>query len=154
MNNKIYIHYGHSHFDSNKMLPIKNNCFLTKPLGGFWASCVNSKFSWLDWVQQNNYYTDKFNLDNLYFKFKLKPSAKVLTITNVSQLEDLPHQSNSDYNSLCSLSNWTLLDFEQLSQIYDAIEVIISSDIELYYQLYGWDCDSILIMNKNIVEEI
>ena len=42
------------------------------------------------------------------------------------------------------------LDFEKLSKDYDAIEVI---DIgKFYWALYGWDCNSILIMNPDIVE--
>ena len=47
---------------------------------------------------------------------------------------------------------FTMLDFEELKKEYDAIEVIISDG--LYYALYGWDCDSILILNKDIVEEL
>lgn len=44
------------------------------------------------------------------------------------------------------------LDFEKLlSQSIDGIEVNISSDRNLYMTLYGWDCDSILIMNPNII---
>ena len=48
---------------------------------------------------------------------------------------------------------WTTLDFEKLAQEYDAIEVLISGDPGLYYELYGWDCDSILIMNPEIIIE-
>ena len=46
------------------------------------------------------------------------------------------------------------LDFEKLSKEYDAIEVFISKDEQLYWDLYGWDCDSILIMNSDIIEEV
>ena len=46
------------------------------------------------------------------------------------------------------------LDFEKLSKEYDAIEVNISECRDLYYSLYGWDCDSIVIMNPDIIEEI
>ena len=45
--------------------------------------------------------------------------------------------------------NW--LDFEKLQERYDAIEVYIDN---LYWDLYGWDCDSILILNKEIVKEV
>ena len=46
------------------------------------------------------------------------------------------------------------LDFEKLSKEYDAIEVNISECRDLYYSLCGWDCDSILIMNSDIIEEV
>ena len=44
------------------------------------------------------------------------------------------------------------LDFEAIALKYDAIEVNISNDWKLYDALYGWDCDSILVMNKKIIE--
>ena len=37
---------------------------------------------------------------------------------------------------------------------YDAILVNISNDHNLYWALYGWDCDSLLVLNKDVVEEI
>jgi len=46
------------------------------------------------------------------------------------------------------------LDFNKLKEEYDAIEVFISSDSRLYRALYGWDCDSILIMNKDVIEYV
>ena len=46
-------------------------------------------------------------------------------------------------------------DFEKLvSDGVDAIEFFISDDNKLYWDLYGWDCDSILIMNPNIIKLI
>ena len=43
-------------------------------------------------------------------------------------------------------------DFESLALTgVDAIEVFISEDIELYDKLLGWDVNSILIMNPNIL---
>ena len=45
-------------------------------------------------------------------------------------------------------------DCLKLAEIYDAVEVSISNDFDLYYQLYGWDCESIVIMNPDIVVEV
>ena len=55
-----------------------------------------------------------------------------------------------------SIFNGSFLpDFEKLlSDGVDAIELFISDDRELYWSLYGWDCDSILIMNPDVVREI
>ena len=54
---------------------------------------------------------------------------------------------------------WCCLDFELLTYEYDAIELHLSEDNSrgdfmecLYWVLYGWDCDSILIMNPDVVE--
>ena len=47
------------------------------------------------------------------------------------------------------------LDFEEmLRNGIDAVYVEISSDNRLYWALYGWDCDSIVVMNPAVVEVI
>ena len=46
------------------------------------------------------------------------------------------------------------LDFEKLARDYDAIEVLISNDYRLNTSLMGWDCDSIIVFNPNIIEEV
>ena len=49
-------------------------------------------------------------------------------------------------------------DFEEIMSLgYDAIDYRLSDEVgafafdSLYWCLYGWDCDSILILNKDIV---
>lgn len=46
---------------------------------------------------------------------------------------------------------WSMIDYEELATEYDALEVLISEDHELYFNLYGWDCDSIVIMNPEVI---
>ena len=50
--------------------------------------------------------------------------------------------SKTDCNNYCN---------RELKKEYDAIEIVID---KLYWDLYGWDCDSILILNKEVVIEI
>lgn len=155
MGNKKYIHYGHSSFDRNLFTPIRNREMLTKPSGGLWASAVDAKRGWKDWCTENDFSTDRLSES---FEFTLSENARVLHIYDVEQLADLPETEQD-------LSLWYCLDFEQLlNDGWDAVEVHLSEDssnIEkyilgntLYCMLYGWDCDSILIMNPDIVEVI
>lgn len=139
---KEYIHYGARKYKPELVIPIKNIYRFTKPEGGIWASDINAKFGWKQWNKLENF---KKCYKNNCFKFTIKDSAKILTINNVSQLKKLP-KCKQEYDS-----SWELLDFEKLSLEYDAIEIIISEDPKLYYAVYGWDCDSILIMNKEII---
>lgn len=45
------------------------------------------------------------------------------------------------------------VDFEKLIEDgVDAIEFNISNDWDLYMALYGWDCDSTLILNPDVIE--
>lgn len=78
------------------------------------------------------------------FVFTLSPDAKVLYINSVDDLINLPKLENK-------YTDWTILDFEKIAEEYDTIEVNIDSS--LYYALYTWDCDSILIMNPNIIRD-
>ena len=138
-----YIHYGHKEFDISKFKQVENQLGMPKPTGGLWASSVDAEYGWKEWHSDNDIGA-KFDE---YFEFSLKEDAKVLTITNISQLENLPQIKNP-----LSFSLWVYLDFEKLAEKYDAIEVVISKDNRLYQQLYTWDCDSILIINPDVIE--
>jgi len=110
-------------------------------------------FGWRDWISENGYRSDVYT-DKNSFKFKLKDDALILTITNHEQLISLPVNREVE-KRMPGLSGWNYyIDFERLAKNYDAIEVLISEDHELYWKLYGWDCDSILIFNKDVIEVI
>lgn len=150
----IYIHYGHIKFDKNEFDEIKNrNCFV-KPFGGLWASLDSSEYGWKKWTEKEDFYLNKYRGDN-YFRFKLKENSRILKITNSEQLKDLPHvHSNKIKAEIGFIPIYQILDFEELSKEYDAMEVMISKDGDLYFELYGWDCDSLLVFNKDCIEVI
>lgn len=150
MEHKIYVHIGSNKFDKNLFKPIKNIDFFVKPSGGLWGSPIDSPYGWEDWVKANNFnHTigfDKYGNDRFYFQ--LKPNVRLLTIDNVKILNDLPQISNP---VLQTVKSFVSLDYEALAQEYDAIEVNISADENLYWELYGWDVDSILVLNSNCI---
>lgn len=143
-----YIHYGHTKFDKSMFTKIKNVDCSTKPKGGLWASDTEAEYGWKDWCEAEEFRDCKKD-DS--FSFVLSDNAKVLYINSVDDLKALP---KADDKFGMNFSSWILLDFEKLAETYDAVEVSISSDFDLYYQLYGWDCDSIVIMNPDIVVEL
>lgn len=141
-----YVHYGNDKFDINKFKPITNNPLIpSKPLGGFWASRMDSDFSWKNYCAKEDY---DINLDK-YIVFSIDSQARILTITNTEQLKDLPRLENK--KSLYIRHACARLDFEKLAEKYDAIEVFINEHNDLYFELFGWDCDSLLIMNPQII---
>ena len=144
MEKPIYVHYGHKKFCKEMCKPIENIQLFTKPKGGFWASRIDAKFGWKDWCIDEEFRDID---ENNAFRFKLKDNAKVLYINDTKILANLPMQQSI-------IKSWLCLDFEKLSEQYDAIEVNISKCNHLYDLLYGWDCDSILIMNPDIIEEV
>ena len=145
MSSKRYIHYGNTHFDPALFCPILNRGLFVKPYGGLWASPVDACFGWKDWCRDSRF---RVCDDNNSFTFTLSDKARVLVIDTNDKLKDLP-QIEDEY----ALSMWCLLDFEKLEEEYDAIELVLSADSRLYWSLYGWDCDSILVMNPNVVVE-
>ena len=139
-----YIHYGDDNFDINKFIPISNRSEATKPFGGFWGSRKNADFSWKEWCTEIDLKSKDLTKK---IQFSLSNGAKILVINNIKLLDKLPqNEENHIINKL-----FVTLDFEKLSKQYDAIEVLISEDERLYELLYGWDCDSILVMNPNVI---
>ena len=147
----VYVHYGSKHFDPLRFMPIKNKELGTKPEGGLWASPLGCKYGWKEW-NDNSKFSD-CNDDNS-FQFTLKDNTKILQINSIDDLVTLPKASSI----IPAPSFWTILDYEKLVENgVDAIQVNMSNDISaditngLYFQLYGWDCDSMLIMNKEVI---
>ena len=148
LNKPVYIHYGSNVFHTPK--PIMNcmPCPFTKPSGGLWASRKDGEETWKDWCE-----AEKFRLDSFdkYFEFTLKDDARVLTLSERENLDDLPMLFGEE-SPVRDPYRTVYLDFEKLMETYDAVEV---TDIGLlYFALYGWDCNSILVMNPDIVEVI
>lgn len=139
-----FIHYGHKEFNPELFNNVTNQMAHPKPNGGLWASDVKAKYGWKDWCKDENFCD--CHTDNS-FVFSLTTNARVLTINNVEDLENLPVFDNKIFTT----SLWCSLDFEQISKDYDVVEVNISNDSGLYWKLYGWDCDSIVVMNPDVI---
>lgn len=148
-----YIHYGSDHFDAGKFVRPSNRPYFCKPSGGLWASPANAEFGWKEWCAANEY-ADLTEENS--FRFTLQDGAKVWHIWSVDDAKRMPLQEDKLGTSmLCP-------DFERLvADGYDAVELHLSEETGehgigdgLYYLLYGWDCDSILVLNSDIVEEL
>ena len=153
---RIYIHYGAKQYDLSKVKPIRNKPLFTKPDGGFWGCPLGSGFGWKEWCMRENFHLDQYSDDNS-FQFTLSKNANIIHLNSVDDLNNLPQ-----LNSHIPIP-WILLDFEKLlSDGIDAIQLNMSNEHSstnseklydsLYFALYGWDCDSVLVMNKEKIE--
>ena len=142
MEKKKYIHYGHKEFSLDRFNPIVNCQYFSKPTGGLWASPVDADNGWKVWCEAENF--RKCEIENS-FTFTLRDDANVLYVDSKECLSDLPKQNT--WHDI-----WCTLDFEKLMETYDAVELNLSAAPNLYFELYGWDCDSILILNPYVVE--
>lgn len=128
-----------------KFKEISNRDYMTKPEGGLWASDEAAEYGWKLWNEDNKFAECK---EKNSFRFELSSTANVLHIRSIEDLEELPKLEAFLSDSVC-------LDFEKLKASgIDAIELHFSEDWRLYWALYGWDCDSILIMNPDVVQEV
>ena len=138
-----YIHYGCTSFDKSKFQEIKNEPYFCKPKGGLWASPVDAEYGWRDWCEAENF--RECSKDNS-FSFALKGNAKVYHIRSVSDVKAMPQVNTG-------ITTFYIPDFEKmLADGWDAIELHMSECGALYWALYGWDCDCILVLNPDIVE--
>ena len=133
----MYIHYGAKAFDRTKFAPIKNRTCGSKPFGGLWASPVDAKFGWKEWNDIEEFRTcDPKNA----FRFTLAEGARVLRIDSLDKLSEIPVNKPAYH-----------FDFEDVAKRYDAVECCLSEAPALYNALYGWDCDSILVLNQDVI---
>lgn len=171
MRNTVYIHYGSDHFDKKRFRKVRN-CILgdigEKPRAGtgLWASPVDSETTWYDWCEEED-----FHIDNLSssFKFKLLPTARVLYIRNWDELGEAKaiYQNYGWFAYIYQFDSGAMEenmkakfapDFERIANDYDAMYVRMwwgdGINSGSYYQLYGWDVDSLLVLNPYVVEEL
>ena len=147
---KKYIHYGSNNFDINKFEKIQNRREMSfeKPDGGLWASPIDSRDNWHDWCLNNDFHTEKLK-DS--FTFTLLPNSRVLTIKTIQDITDI---LNILTVAPLERRKGSHIDFEELLALgYDAIEVYID-DVDVYYRLYGWDVDSLLVLNPYCIRVI
>lgn len=151
---EVYVFCGSDHFDRSIFIPITNEPYpWIKPLGGMWSSPVDSDNTWEDYCRGNY-----FRLESLdkHFRFILAEGSKVLRIRSNKDLDELYSQGykRSDFDQYPYLhDDMYYLDFEKiLANGYDAIQVTMTN--ETYWSLYGWDCDTLLVLNPDCVIEI
>ena len=139
------IHYGCKKINPRKFTPIKNRKWC-KPYGGFWSSPVNSKYGWKDFCE-----TDMTSgIPKLFVKFKINKYARILKIDTLYDLEKVVSKYRiKSYSCLGDLIN-----YEQLSKDYDAIWLTDEGQCSTRLSepnLYGWDVETVFIMNPKII---
>ena len=149
----VYVHYGFSRFDPALFIPIQNSFWRPKPEdgSGLWASRVGDPDGWKAWCEANDFMKCR---EKNSFKFRLTKEANVLYLNDAKQLEDLPRAKlppEMDHLITSTLSeSWAMLDYELMAkQGIDAIEML-EWWVLLPYLKY-WDCNSIIVMNPNII---
>lgn len=144
MSGSVYIHYGSPAYDKLEFHPIKNEMMSVKPTGGLWASRVGDMNGWKALCDTEGIAVCE---ETNSFKFTIASGAHVVTIRKPEDLDRLPHVAGERTTS------WDLIDFEALQEAgVDAVEVFVC--FSLIVRLNGWDCNSLLVLNKDVIEPI
>lgn len=152
---KKYIHYGHPNFDRNLFVPVRNGMKLNKPDGGLWASPVDAERGWCEWCKSNEFLVGRLET---HFEFELSQNARVLELTpdNVWELPEdaksIFHRNPPEERNFFAMVE--AIDFEALAREYDVLECSLAEYPQLYWSLYGWDCDCILVLNPDVIVEV
>jgi|GEM_PF-2510319 len=136
-------HYGARQYDPSKFKPITDD-HLVKPRGGFWASPVGCNYGWREWC-------DAESFGDLSTHFDIEFEGVALVIDSLEDARDqLPWVE--------LMPNWSFPLFQPLEMSgIDAVYLTERGQQETRFarphSLYGWDCESVLVMNPKSLRE-
>lgn len=140
MSKTNYRTYGFM-FDINKFKDIQNNGGWNKPIGGLWScKLINNITPWLDFITEN---PELMRDTNTYFDFNIKDNARILKLYDTEDYDNM--MAKYSYEDFFNKN----IDFEAIAKDFDMIDFKVRN---LYFELMGWDLDSVLILNKNVID--
>lgn len=146
-----YIHYGHEEFDMRRFRSVSNGRYLgIKPVGGLWASPIEAERSWKKWCEDENY--SECHEDDS-FRFTMRNPDKIFYIDSEESFKEFAGRyALTEEARFGSGDAAVFIDFEKmLSDGWDALEISLTDYWRLYDLLYGWDCDSIVVLNRDAI---
>jgi len=147
-------HYGAIEYIPSKVGRVKNSDYKNKPAkGGIWTSPIDSNYGWKEWTTQEEYGSGV--REDLSFIVRLNMDAKVMRIDSLKDLE-IAIRDYENYDKITKHEK--TLDYERIALYYDAIWLTEKGQEETRlthpFDLYGWDCESVLIFNPNCIEQV
>ena len=145
----VLVHFGASEYRAELVGRIRNTRWV-KPNGGIWTSPVGSDYGWDVWCR-----AEEFRTENLKQSFLLRvnPDSKILIIDTLEDLLKLPRIEKGE-----GFYGRMYLDFEMISNKFDAIWLTVNGQWETRLSqpmnLYGWDVETIFVMNPDCVYQI
>lgn len=136
------IHYGDTRFSRRKFQPIRDINFI-KPDGGLWASPVDAAYGWKDWCL-----SEQFRCECLEKSFLFHIEGNILRIDSIADLDQLQWGDSLGIGWISPLYE------PLLASGVDAIHLTDNGQRETRFSrpgLYGWDCESVLVLNANCV---
>lgn len=154
---KQWLHLGNDIIDSEHFHPIKNEPLFPKPIGGLWASPLQlGSEHYSEWEKYSTHIWGSTKNQKAVI-FQLKKNARVYVIDNQQDLIQLIEEVGSVKVPFYFKLNVTI-DFEKTKELYDVIYLTKKGQsatrlplINREYNLYGWDCESAVILNLDAI---
>lgn len=152
-NYKNWIFINNDKITKEKFNRIQNGSFI-KPKGGLWLSPYTKDNEYTS--QWHYFLTNEMDINTKGMKgtiVRIKENARILVIDSLDDLKKIFEK----YELPLDVSTFfRVLDFEKLAKDYDAILLTEKGQwLTRLSQpnLYGWDIESMLVMNFDIIEE-
>ena len=123
-----------------QLLPITvANGSHTKPWGALWTSPAGSSHSWAEWCQDNGH-----RLNKLAVVVTLDVSLeRALVIDSQADLLKMDWRQDGRY----SYPDWESM----ANRGVDVVHLTANGLNATRYELYGWDCESVVVLNSQAV---
>jgi len=148
------VKYGSAAFDPKQFKPVtRHNYLQCKPDGGMWACPVDSEYGWKHWCEG-----ERFSAD-LDVSFTFTYEGRYIVIDKLADLDDLTWTIPEELKGLHGFCGCEYIDFaNSLAKGIDAVHLTVEGQNRTRHtfprNLYGWDCESVLILNPNKVIQI
>ncbi len=160
MKTQIVVINKNEEINPSKFIKPEGNRGNNKPnKGGFWTSSItdDNKSGWINFAESNEFYNDWSELKIL--KVEIKNDARILFINSQEDydkaLEKYGRPADRLSNPLAFFEgNTQILDFDKLTEDYDALSLTEDGLWTNYNTFYGWDCESTVWFNIECFESI
>lgn len=129
------------------------NSGINKPKGGLWSSPYNKDTisGWYQFCKDENFIKGDNSVGVI---FSLKEEARIYTIDTKEDLDNLVNKYPNDVLEI--LKEIAGLNFIAVSKDYDAIYLTDKGQWATRFSrpntLYGWDCETLLVLNFNAID--
>jgi hypothetical protein len=105
-------------------------------MGGYWCSPINSKYGWKEWVRDN---MDEWQTD-VHHTATIRGNGLI-----INRSEDYTGPRGAwRYGQGC----W---DWDWIIAHYDFVWLTYEGEHACHMELYGWDCESIVVFNPDCI---
>jgi hypothetical protein len=119
-----------------------------KPHGGLWCSPLDSAYGWIDWCRGESY-------GDIDHEQRVILDVDMSNFVVIDSIEDM--ETKLIWRQVHGL--FGAIDFEAMvQQGIDGIHLTEKGQIDTQWShprsLYGWDCETILILNERCIKEV